>query len=357
MSANIRRLISAFTFRRTCSLAVAVALLVSVGCSTGETPGGAEPFRGEGRTFQGDGPIEVVATVGMVAELARNVGGDRVAVTQIMGSGVDPHLYRVTRDDVSTILEADIVFYNGLMLEGKMTDTLANIARRKRVIAVAEQLDESSLLAPEGQAGHPDPHVWMDVAAWSRCAEVVGGMLAEFDPPHAEDYQAGAAAYRRELEQLHQYGVRSIGSIPERGRVLITSHDAFNYFGRAYGVEVQGIQGLSTESEAGLQRINELVDLLVRRDVRAVFVESSVPRKNIDALIEGASSRGHTVEVGGELFSDAMGAQGTYEGTYVGMLDHNITRVTRALGGEAPARGWRGRLSSSPADLKEDAGR
>jgi manganese/zinc/iron transport system substrate-binding protein len=287
----------------------------------------------------------------MVADVVQNVGADRVAVTQIMGAGVDPHLYKATRDDVLKIMKGDIVFYAGLMLEGKMADTLIKMARSKPVIAVTEQIEESQLLEPEEMRGHYDPHVWMDVAAWSKCVDVVARSLAEFDPAHADQYRANAEAYSSRLAQLHQYGIDSLGSIPQDRRILVTSHDAFNYFGRAYGLEVQGVQGLSTESEAGLQRINELVDMLVDKKIRAVFVESSVPRKNIDSLVEGARAKGHQVSVGGELFSDAMGAAETYEGTYIGMLDHNITLVARGLGGEAPPRGMQGKLSSEESNL------
>jgi manganese/zinc/iron transport system substrate-binding protein len=193
--------------------------------------------------------------------------------------------------------------------------------------------------------GHHDPHVWMDVSAWSQCVEGVADALAEFDATHADAYRANADSYRRQLSELHDYGLKSTDSIPAESRLLITSHDAFNYFGRAYGLDVQGVQGISTDSEAGLQRINELVDMLVARKVRAVFVESSVPRKNIEALVEGARAKNHNIAIGGELFSDAMGAAGTYEGTYIGMLDHNITLITRALGGQAPAKGMQGKLA------------
>jgi manganese/zinc/iron transport system substrate-binding protein len=292
------------------------------------------------------GKVSAVATVGMVADIVRNVGAEHVAVTQIMGAGVDPHLYKSTRDDVQTIMQGDIVYYSGLMLEGKMADTLIKVARRKPVIAVTEEIDQARLLEPEDFEGHYDPHVWMDVAAWSNCVDVVAQSLSDFDGAHASEFETNADAYKAQLEQLHEYGQKSLASIPESRRVLVTSHDAFNYFGRAYGLQVQGVQGLSTESEAGLQRINELVDLLVEKKVRAVFVESSVSRKNIDSLVEGARSKGHQVIVGGELFSDAMGADGTYEGTYVGMLDHNITLVARGLGGEAPERGMQDKLSS-----------
>ena len=316
-------------------------LLLAVGCNGTTSPSNS----GSTAVYQGKYPIRAVATVGMVADIVRNVGQQHVEVTQIMGPGVDPHLYKTTRDDVQLIMEADTVFYSGLMLEGKMADTLVRIARRKPVFAVTELIDESRLLEPEGFEGHYDPHVWMDVAAWSTCVDVVAQALAEFDPPHAEEYRANAKSYQEELSKLHEYGKQSIGSIPQESRVLITSHDAFNYFGQAYGLEVQGVQGLSTESEAGLQRVNELIDLIVKRQVRAVFVESSVPRKSIDALVEGARSKGYQITIGGELYSDAMGEEGSYEGTYIGMLDHNITLVTRSLGGDAPPGGLQGKLT------------
>ena len=281
----------------------------------------------------------------MVADLLRSVGGDRVEVVQIMGAGVDPHLYKATRDDVQTILDADAVFYSGLMLEGKMADTLVKVGRSRPVYAVTELLPEDQLLEPDGAEGHPDPHVWMDIAAWSGCIAVVAEALGEIDPEGKPAYEANADAFRGQLTELNNYVGEVISSVPTERRVLVTSHDAFNYFGRAYGIEVLGVQGISTESEAGLQRINELVALLVEREAPAVFVESSVSSKNIQALVDGAAAEGHEVAIGGELFSDAMGAAGTYEGTYVGMLDHNATTVARALGGEAPECGFGGKLA------------
>jgi manganese/zinc/iron transport system substrate-binding protein len=281
----------------------------------------------------------------MVADVVREVGGDRIEVTQLMGPGVDPHLYKATRDDVQQIMKADIVFSSGLMLEGRMEDTLKKLSETQPVFAITSRLPHDQLLSPDGAGGHPDPHVWMDVAAWASCLDVVVEGLSTSVPSGAEEFRSRANSLRKTLRTLHEYGLASIASIPKERRVLVTSHDAFHYFGRAYGLEVVGVQGLSTESEAGLQRINELVDLLVDRKVAAVFVESSVPQKNILALIDGAKSRGHDIRIGGELFSDAMGAEGTWEGTYVGMLDHNITTVTNALGGMAPERGFSGRLS------------
>ena len=339
-------------YRGLAACGLSLALLSIVGCDSASPVASSEQ-----RTFEGEYPIKAVATTGMVADLVRAVGGAYVAVeggedrnlvevTQLMGSGIDPHLYRATRDDVNTIAGADIVFYNGLMLEGRMTDTLVKIGRTKPVFAVTESLDESALLTPDGAEGHPDPHVWMDVRAWSECVATVADALADFDPEHAEEYRANAQTYMAHLADLDAYAKSSLATVPKESRVLVTSHDAFNYLGRAYDLEVLGIQGLSTESEAGLSRINALVDLLEERNVRAVFVESSVPTKSIEALIDGARSRGREVKVGGELYSDAMGPDGTYEGTYVGMIDHNVTTVTRALGGEAPAGGMQGKLAA-----------
>jgi manganese/zinc/iron transport system substrate-binding protein len=231
-----------------------------------------------------------------------------------------------------------------------MADTLVKMARQKPVLAVTEMIDQSKLLEPAEFEGHYDPHVWMDVSLWASCAKAVAEGLARFDPLNASDYETNAQAYQKRLFELHEYALETLGSIPQESRLLVTSHDAFNYFGRAYGLEVRGVQGISTQSEAGLQRVNQLVDLLVDRDVRAVFVESSVPRKSIDALIEGARAQDHSVTVGGELFSDAMGEPGTYEGTYIGMLDHNVTTVTRALGGQAPQRGMQGKLSREDSE-------
>ena len=289
-------------------------------------------------------PYNVITTVGMVNDIVLNVAGDKAKATAMMGAGVDPHLYKPTRDDVAAMIRADVVFYSGLMLEGKMADTLIKVARNKPVHAVTELIDEKFLLEPEDFGGHADPHVWMDPSAWAKCVEAVGQRLSEFDPANAATYAANAKAYAAKCEELHAYGRQVLATVPESSRVLISSHDAFNYFGRAFGLKVMGVQGISTESEAGLQRINSLVDFIVKNDVKAVFVESSVSPKNIEALVGGAKSRGKDLKIGGELFSDAMGPAGTYEGTYLGMLDHNITLVARALGGDAPKAGKEGRL-------------
>lgn len=303
----------------------------------------------------GKPPLKVVATVGMVGDIVREVAGDRAVVTTLMGPGVDPHLYKPTRDDVVALQRADVVFYSGLMLEGKMTEVLVRIGRNKPVFAVTEKIDPKYLLAssdaPESSDGshHHDPHVWMDLSAWAKCVDVVAESLIKVDPSHGELFTQRANDYVAKCNDLHAYGIKALASIPASSRVLISSHDAFAYFGRAYGLEVMGVQGISTESEAGLQRINQLVDFIVSRGVKAVFVESTVPQKSIQALIEGAKSRGHTLVIGGELFSDAMGEAGTPEGTYLGMLEHNINTVTTALGGTLPQRG------STPAAVEVPA--
>ena len=288
----------------------------------------------------------IVTTCGMVTDIVREVAGDKAKVQGLMGEGVDPHLYKPTRDDVVKLLQADVVFYSGLMLEGRMTDTFLKVARKGTpVFAVTELLDEKFLLEPEEFAGHTDPHVWMDVKGWMDAVKVVARSLGEVDADNAEYYQQNADRYVAALAKLNDYAKQSLSSIPKDRRVLITAHDAFNYFGRAYGIEVRGIQGISTESEAGVADINKLVDYLVERRIPAIFVESSVSDKNIKALVEGSNSRGHAVRIGGQLFSDAMGKPGTYEGTYIGMIDHNVTTIARALGGQVPERGLNGKLT------------
>ena len=290
-------------------------------------------------------PLTVVATTGMIADAARNVGGDLVTVEALMGPGIDPHSYRQTRTDIVAMSRADIVLWHGLYLEAQLEEFLLQLAEDNRVVAVAERLPDTALIAHDDYEGKFDPHVWMDPALWAQVVGAVRDALSEARPDAAEAFAANADAYIAEVEALGAYAARVLGSVPADNRVLLTSHDAFNYFGAAYDFDVVGIQGISTESEAGLQRIATLVDLLVERGIGAVFVETSVSDRNIRALVEGARARGHDVVIGGSLFSDAMGPPGTYEGTYIGMIDHNATTVAAALGGDAPAGGMTGRLN------------
>ncbi len=314
----------------------ALILLVSCGPSPESPP----------REAVEKGAYRVAATVGMIADLVRQVAGDRAEVMGLIGEGVDPHLYKPTSADVKTLQAADVIFYNGLMLEGKMTDALLRVARNgKPVHAVTETILDQGDYVLTDEREHYDPHVWMDVKGWSRAAGVIADALSAFDPENEAYYRENAKVLLADLERLDRYTVKVLASIPESQRVLVTAHDAFNYFGRSYGIEVRGIQGISTESEAGVKDVEDLVEFLVERKIPAVFVETSVSDKNVRAIIEGALSQGHEVVIGGSLYSDAMGPAGTYEGTYIGMIDHNVTTIARALGGEAPENGLNGKLS------------
>ena len=291
-------------------------------------------------------PLAITATTGMIGDAARRVGGDRVDVRALMGPGVDPHAYRQTRTDIAALANADLVLWHGLYLEAQMEDFLRELAETDRVVAVAESLPRNLLIGHDDYPDKLDPHVWMNPNLWARVVLAIRDALIAARPGEEAAFRAGADAYLDEVNALATYATDVLSSVPAERRVLVTAHDAFNYFGATYGFEVVGIQGISTESEAGLARIAELVRLLVDRDIGAVFVETSVSDRNIRALIEGAAAEGHDVVIGGELYSDAMGEPGTYEGTYVGMIDHNATTIAAALGGEAPARGMQGKLAA-----------
>lgn len=312
---------------------LSVALLaIAVGCtgSAGSTSSDAHAHANVPvRTFAGQHPIRVLCTIGMVADLVTHVGREHVQVTSLMGEGVDPHLYKASPADVSQLNRADIVFYSGIHLEGKLGELLERMSERKPTVAAAERIAGGNLLHDEH--GARDPHVWFDVSLWSEAASAVADALAEFDPPHATAYQDNLKAYQEKLAGLHQYAQEQLATIPESQRVLVTAHDAFRYFGRAYGVEVRGIQGISTDSEASSREVTELVAFLVERKIKAVFVETSVADQNIRALLEGCQARRHEVVIGGTLYSDAMGKAGTPEGTYEGMVRHNVDTIVKAL--------------------------
>lgn len=276
-------------------------------------------------------PIKVVATTGMIADLAQVIGGDYAQVTTLMGPGVDPHLYKAKESDIRAMAEADLILYNGLNLEGKLGDILVKMARRKPVYAVTDEIDREELLTPPEMEGHYDPHLWFDAELWRGVAERVLEIYIEVSPRRETLFRTNSDGFFRDINELHDWTTEQIGSIPKERRVLVTAHDAFRYFGRAYGIEVAAIQGISTEDEASVAEINALVEMLVTRGIKAVFVESTVPRKNIEALIEGCKAQDHEVTVGGELFSDAMGAAGTQEGTYLGMFKHNVETIVTAL--------------------------
>jgi manganese/zinc/iron transport system substrate-binding protein len=292
-------------------------------------------------------PPLALSTVGMVGDMVRSVAGAHLRTETLIGEGVDPHLYRPTRNDIARLLAADIVFANGHRLEGRMGDLLERArAGGKPVVLVAETLAASRLRANPDYPDAADPHVWMDPTLWADAAESVPPALARVVPDQAAAFAEGLAAWSARLARLDAYARQALGSIPPRQRLLVTAHDAFAYFGARYQLEVRSIQGLSTDAEANLATIEALVATLVERHVPAVFAESSVPDRAVRALIEGAGARGQRVALGGNLFSDAMGRPGTYEGTYEGMFDHNVTTIARALGGTAPPRGLNGRLAA-----------
>jgi manganese/zinc/iron transport system substrate-binding protein len=283
-----------------------------------------------------DGALRVVTTVGMITDITQRVGGDRVAVTGLMGPGVDPHLFKASAGDVRRLASADLILYNGLHLEAAMADLLEQMGGRTRTRAVTADIDRSLLLRPPEFEGAYDPHVWSDVSLWMVAVETVAAALAEVDPDGSEEYRANADDLLRELEELDAWVRAEVALVPDSLRVLVTAHDAFNYFGRAYGFEVRGLQGLSTVVEAGTGDVQELAGFIARRRVPAVFVESSIPARNIEAVRAAVASRGFRVRMGGTLFSDAMGDPGTPEGTYPGMIRHNVATIVEGLtAGEA----------------------
>ena len=306
-----------------------IGALSLTGCG-GSTANDSEPHASShNRTYTGPYPIRVACTTGMVADLVSNIGGEHVETTTLMGAGVDPHLYNATPADVTALNRADIIFYSGLHLEGKLAELLERMRERKPTVAVAEVIPTDKIRRDEH--GAPDPHIWFDVELWSLASRAVHQGLSEFDPKHAEEYRQNAVEYQSNLAQLDANVAEDLKTIPAERRVLVTAHDAFHYFGDAYGVEVRAIQGISTDSEAGVRQIKELVDFLVERKIKAVFVETSVSDQNIRSLLEGCQARGHEVVIGGTLFSDAMGDEGTPEGTYEGMVRANVKTIVNAL--------------------------
>jgi manganese/zinc/iron transport system substrate-binding protein len=278
-----------------------------------------------------DRTINVVATTGMVGDIVKEVGGERLNVTTLMGPGVDPHLYKASEGDVERLDEADIVFYSGLHLEAKLAEVFEKMGESIVTVPVTDLIPRSELhVVGTGEAAY-DPHVWFDVSMWSDATESVRRTLAEVDPTHADEYNARAQAYQEKLTALDEYVRAEANSIPEEKRVLVTAHDAFGYFAAAYGFEVKGLQGVSTATEAGAGDVQALADFIAENRIPAIFVESSVSPRTVRALQEAVRAQGYDVQIGGSLFSDAMGDPGTFEGTYIGMVRHNIDTIAHAL--------------------------
>lgn len=304
-----------------CSAFLMFVLLVCLGCDTKNKNDAKE-----------DGKIRIVTTTGMITDIVKNVGGEKVNVIGLMGPGIDPHLYKATGKDIERLTSADIIFYNGLHLESKMADVLGNMSGDTKSFAVAESVSKELLLPLSDSNGQYDPHLWFDVSLWMKVVENVRDTLIEYKPDIKADISRNAKQYLDELTQLHQYVKAQAERIPVEQRVVITAHDAFSYFGNAYGFEVRGLQGISTVAKASIADVQELATFITERRIPAIFVETSVSVKNLEAVKDAVKSKGYDVQIGGELFSDAMGSEGTPVGTYIGMVRHNIDTIVSALG-------------------------
>ncbi len=308
------------------SLCVMVSILVFVGCDPKGQP-----------DAPAGGKLRVVTTIGMITDIVKNVGGERVEVTGLMGPGVDPHLYKASAGDVQRLTSAQLIFYNGLHLESKMGDVLAKMSGNTKTVAVTGAIDQNLLLTPPEFEGQYDPHLWFDVTLWMKAVGTVRDTLSEFDSDNTLTYWTNAERYLAKLAELHEYVKAQAERVLSEQRILVTAHDAFNYFGKAYGFEVRGLQGISTVTEAGIADVQELATFIAERRIPAIFVESSVSTRSLEAVKAAVKSKGFDVKIGGELFSDAMGNEGTPEGTYIGMVRHNIDTIVAALIGGASA--------------------
>jgi manganese/zinc/iron transport system substrate-binding protein len=286
---------------------------------------------GKKETPDANKKLKIVTTTGMIKDAVEHVVGDKAEVTALMGPGVDPHLYKATQGDLEKLTSADIIFYNGLHLEGKMGEVFEKLGRLKPVIAVAKDIPESRLRTIPGFNNVHDPHIWFDVNLWKEAVKAVTVSMVEYDSASTQLYQQNAATYLHQMDSLHNSVKEQLKQIPAEQRVLITAHDAFGYFGDAYGIEVRGLQGISTVSEFGLKDVTDLVNFIIARKIKAIFVETSVSQKSINAVVEGCNQKGWNVKIGGSLYSDAMGAAGTPEGNYLGMVSANVNTIVTAL--------------------------
>ena len=277
------------------------------------------------------GKLKVVVTTSMLTDLVKNIGGDLIDLQGLMGAGVDPHLYKASEGDVSKLFNADVIFYNGLHLEGKLVAVFEKMETQKTTVALGEFLAKEGLIGSDYFASNYDPHVWFNIQYFKEFSDKVTSVLSDKDPKNAASFTANNLAYQQKLDLLHTAVVNTIATLAPEKRILVTAHDAFNYFGKAYGFKVVGLQGLSTATEAGVQDVQKLSEYIIANKVKAIFIESSVPRRTIEALQEAVISKGHQVSIGGSLYSDALGDGGSVEGTYVGMFLYNIKTIVNAL--------------------------
>lgn len=279
---------------------------------------------------QTNGKLNVVTTTSMITDLVKNIGGEHINLQGLMGSGVDPHLYKASEGDVTKLSSADIIFYNGLHLEGKLVEVFEKM-KNKKTVAIGEALDKSTLIGSDYFASNYDPHVWFNIDYWIQATQFVTEKLSEAIPEQKTVFEANASTYKKQLESLKAKLTATIETLPKEQRILVTAHDAFNYFGKAFNFEVVGLQGLSTATEAGVQDVQKLSAFIIEKKVKAIFIESSVPKRTIEALQAAVNSKGHNVIIGGSLYSDALGNAGTVEGTYIGMFEYNVNTIVNAL--------------------------
>src|SRR5690554_2007599 len=296
-----------------------ILLMIMMGCK-------------DGKKKEDNGKLKVVTTTSMLTDLVQQIGGEAIQVQGLMGSGVDPHLYKASEGDVNKLYTADIVFYSGLHLEGKLVDIFEKMERQhKKTVALAEILDKDDLLSSEYFASSYDPHIWFNVQFWKKIAQYATEKLQEADPENADLFAANSKRYLQELDAMENEIRETIGTLPKEKRILVTAHDAFSYFGEAYGFQVLGLQGISTATEAGVQDVQRLSEFIIKNKVKSIFIETSVPRRTIEALQASVASKGHAISIGGSLYSDALGTKGTEEGTYIGMFKHNVNTIVGAL--------------------------
>ena len=281
--------------------------------------------------IKSSGKLKVVVTTSMLTDLVKNIGGDLIDLQGLMGAGVDPHLYKASEGDVSKLFNADVIFYNGLHLEGKLVAVFEKMETQKTTVALGEFLAKEGLIGSDYFASNYDPHVWFNIQYFKEFSDKVTSVLSEKDPKNAASFTANNLAFQQKLDLLHTAVVNTIATLAPEKRILVTAHDAFNYFGKAYGFKVVGLQGLSTATEAGVQDVQKLSEYIIANKVKAIFIESSVPRRTIEALEAAVLSKGHQVSIGGSLYSDALGDGGSAEGTYVGMFLYNIKTIVNAL--------------------------